>query len=135
MVSLQPETGHDACGDGDRRESEVGTENRPANDHRLNMRVYGIHRNRIANGLSGRGDGHVDADHMTGQIGERASAIARVDGRIGLDQAVECFAIRGEHRAIYRADDTHRDCRASLEGEGVADCDDRLADFKHWRRA
>ena len=53
VIASQLETRHGARGNGARRESEVGTEDRPADDHRLNMRVDGIHRNHIANGLSG----------------------------------------------------------------------------------
>ncbi len=124
VVAFKPETGHDARGDGDRCESEVGTEDRPTDHHRLNMGVDGIHRNRITNGLSRRSDGHIDTDYMTRQINEGTSTIAGVDGGISLDQSIECLAVRGEYRTVYRADNTNRDGRASLESEGVADCDD-----------
>jgi len=78
VIASQPETRHGARGDGARRESEVGTEDRPVDDHRLNMGVYGIHRNHIADGLSRRGDGHINADPMTRQIDERPPLLPRL---------------------------------------------------------
>src|ERR1035438_2020668 len=46
----------------------------------------------------------VDADHAAVRIGQRTAAIARIDGRISLDHAVE-FALFGLNGAVERTDD------------------------------
>ena len=66
----------------------------------------------------------IDADHMTGQIDQWASAIARINGGIGLNQIIKCFTLGGEHRPIKRADNADSDGRASFQRQGIADCDD-----------
>ena len=39
--------------------------------------------------LARRADGGVDADHLAARVDQRAAAVAEIDGRIGLDVAVE----------------------------------------------
>ena len=40
-----------------------------------------------------RGDRRVDADDGAGGVGERPARVARVDGRVGLDQVVDPRAV------------------------------------------
>ena len=73
------------------------------------------------------GDGGVDADDLAGGVGQRAAGVAGADRGVGLDEAVE-VALLGVDRAAERRHDALRHGRAALEGEGVADGDDGVAD-------
>src|SRR5262249_20502411 len=70
-------------------------------------------------------DRRVDADELAAQVDERAAGIARIDGRVGLDEVLVVLDV--EAGAAERADDSGGDGLA--EAEGIADGDDEIADF------
>ena len=84
-------------------------------------RVHG-HRETEANAC----DGGVDADHVTGSIGERAAGVAGVQRRVGLDHVVHHASALGRQRAPERRDDAGRD--GAREAVRVADRDHELPD-------
>src|SRR6185436_2309003 len=78
-------------------------------------------------------DLRVDPDHATGRVEERAAGVARVDRRVGLDDAVDLEAVRRLDRAAGRRHDAGRE--RALEPERVADRDRRIAHLDRARRA
>src|SRR5262249_39668744 len=75
------------------------------------------------------GDGGVDPDDLAGRVHQRAARVARVDGGVGLQDAVEPllrFAVRttGIDRAVERGDDAARHRRTAGQRERIADGDD-----------
>ena len=63
------------------------------------------------------GDGRVDADHLTLHAHQRTAGVARIDGRVGLDEVLDGavgLSRKGE-TAAFRADDA----RGHREGEVV----------------
>ena len=64
----------------------------------------GVHGQREADALVAalaRRDRGVDADHFAADVQQRAAAVARVDGRIGLQEMLELHAW-DPHRAPWR---------------------------------
>ena len=80
-------------------------------------------------GARRRADGRVDADHLPARIQQRSTGVARVDGRIGLDDLGVAKASVLDHLGRQRApqctDDT--DGHRSFQSEGIADGDDSLS--------
>ena len=68
----------------------------------------------------------VDADDFAMQVDQRATAVAGVDRRVGLDDRADLELTEAVNRAIQRADDTRRQ-RPGLV-ERAADGDDFFAD-------
>ena len=81
--------------------------------------------------VAGRGvarlDLRVHADDLTARVQERTAGVAVVDRRVGLDDVVDGEAIRGRDEALQGAHDARG--RGAVEAEGIADRDDRVADF------
>ena len=83
-------------------------------------------------------DGRVDAHHLAVQVDQRSAGVARVDGRVGLDEVV--VGTGPEHPALGR-DDACGDRVA--QAEGVADGQDPgpdlelvgVREFQHVKRA
>ena len=69
-------------------------------------------------------DGGVDAQQLAACIHQRAARVARVDGRVGLDEVLE--GVDAQLRAAQRRDDAHRHCLA--HAERVADGQHHVAD-------
>src|SRR6185436_7757146 len=78
-------------------------------------------------------DLRVDPDHAAGRVEERTAGVARVDRRVGLDDAVDLEAVRRLDRAAGRRNDARRE--RALEPERVADRDRRIAHLHRARRA
>src|SRR5262249_13785508 len=72
-----------------------------------------------------REDRRVDTDELAVQIDERATGVAGVDRRIGLDEVL--VALRVDARAPERADDSRR--HGVTETERVADRYNVIADL------
>ena len=68
----------------------------------------------------------IDADDLAGRGHQRPAGIARVQGRVGLDHAVDQPARAGAQRPAEGADDAGRD--RALKAERVADRHHQLAD-------
>ena len=73
------------------------------------------------------GHGGVDADDLAGGVDERPAGVAGADRGVGLDQAGQ-LALAGVDRAAERRHDALGHRRAAVEGEGVADRHDLVAD-------
>jgi hypothetical protein len=102
---------HDAGGDvyrGAAEAEEASHDSSPA--HQLASHPDGrIARDGKANALRDGDDGGVDADHPPLRIDQRAPRIARVEGSIGLHDAVHEAAVFGSKVATEGADDAGRD--------------------------
>src|SRR5574339_402723 len=96
-VTFETEAGHDARRDGDRCKTEVRAVNGTTYDHGLDMGVNGTHRKRVTNRLRRRSDDDIDADDLTRQVYQRASAVPGIDRGVSLNQIVQGFAIRCQH--------------------------------------
>ena len=81
----------------------------------------------VAAGL--RQDRGVDADQLAAQVDQRAARVARVDGRIGLDEVLVTLWV--DAGAASGTDDPGGD--GVLQPEGIADGDDEVADLEAGR--
>ena len=88
-------------------------------------------RDREADAAGKRHDGARDADDASVGVDERAAGVARVDGRVHLNQIGEAEARTRLKRASKRADDARG--HGPVEAERVADGDDELADAQRPR--
>ena len=70
-------------------------------------------------------DRGVDADHIAGRIEQRTAAVARIDGRVGLDQAFQRPFVFAANAAPERTDDAGG--QRALQTEGIADGEHLLA--------
>src|SRR6202030_305477 len=61
----------------------------------------------------------VYADHFTVRVDERASGIAAIDSRVGLNGFIDESRLTGLHRAAQRAD--HAGGQGTLKSERIAD--------------
>ena len=73
------------------------------------------------------GDGGVDPDDLTAGVDERATRVARGDGRVGLDETVEERSL-GSDRPVDGRHDAERDRRVTVEAERESDRDDFVTD-------
>ena len=75
-------------------------------------------------------DRGVDADHLALQVEERAAGVARVDGRVGLEEVEIAARIEALH-VLAGAPLRRKDARryGVRQAEGVADGDDPVADL------
>jgi len=118
--------------DGLHGETDVGVRHRLAGDdlvRDLNGVVTGDGEADAREALGGGGVERADAHELALRVDERAAGVARVDGRVDLDEvAVDGVAARGLHKlvAIQRGDDALRD--GLLETERAADGHDPVAD-------
>ena len=87
------------------------------------QRLGGVDRDREANALCAARDGAVDADHLAPLVDQRPAAVARVDGRVGLD---EVLVVREAHVGPPCGTDDARG-HGVVEAEGVADGQDFLS--------
>ena len=71
-------------------------------------------------------DLRVDADHLAARVQERATGVARVDRRVGLDDVVDREPVRRLDESLECADDARR--HRAVEAEGIADRDHRVTD-------
>ena len=90
------------------------------------MRLTMVIGNGKADALGGVNDGRVHADHQPLRIEQRAAAVARVEGGVGLDHVVDQVPGDAAQGAAQRADDAGGD--GGIETEGAADGHDQLAD-------
>ena len=104
-VALEAKTGHDAGRNRHRRKAQVRPVDRSTHHHGLNVRKDGFHRKRITDRLCRRRDNDINSHNSPRQIDQRTATVARVDGRIGLNQVVEGFTIWGQDRSVERADE------------------------------
>src|ERR1035441_10845489 len=75
-----------------------------------------IHGQREADALVSavaRGDRRIDADHFAADVQQRSAAIARVDGRVGLQEMLVLHG--GVHITLLGADDARRHGRLEAE--------------------
>jgi len=104
----------------------------PAREKLRNDRLDGIGGDReadsdVAGRLATRLDLRVDSDDLAVLVDQRATGVALVDRRIGLDDLVDRESVGGAHRALQRADDAR--CHRPLEPKRVADRDHGIADY------
>src|SRR6266850_3470805 len=95
--------------------------------------VYGNGEADAGRGSAGRIDGGIDADDFTVRIDERASGVAAIDSRIGLNGFVDEGGLAGLHGAAESADDAGSE--RGLETEGIANGKDFLAHLQSGRIA
>src|SRR5207245_1293576 len=62
-----------------------------------------------------RGDRRVDADHLPGQVDQRPAAVARIDGCVGLQEALELAFLTALDIAHLGADNPGRYCGFEAE--------------------
>ena len=96
----------------------------------------GVRRDREADAVISAGvalDLRRDADHLAGEVEQRAAGVAVVDRGVGLDRALDRRVVGRADLTIERADDAARD--GAVEPERVADRDDAVADDERARVA
>ena len=75
------------------------------------------------------GNGRVDADDLAAQVAQRATAVAGIDGRVGLQKILKADRVVAQFKIVPPAgtDDAERDRMA--EAEGAADGKHEVADL------
>ena len=102
---------------------------RAAAPRRLDHGPHHAGRNGEADAVAAAGareDRRVDADQAPADVDERAAGIARIDGRVGLDE--ELIVGDADLRARQRRDDALRDGLA--DAERIADGENEIADLE-----
>jgi len=61
----------------------------------------------------------IDPDHSAGRVDQRAAGGTRINGRVSLDDVIDCEAVRGGDLTLERGDDAL--AQRAIEAERVAD--------------
>ena len=115
------------------RHPEVGTMHLPVLDELPAHEHHHRDRDREADPLAAAGvagDGRVEPDHLAANVDQRPTAVARIDGRVGLDEVLEANPSLAEVEvapALGR-DDAQR--HRMGEAEGAADGQHGVADLQ-----
>ena len=133
---LQPQPGRHRAGDGLRVDADLPASHTSSAPDLIVDVAHDVARGSEADAFVPAGlgdDGGVDPDHATTGVDQRATAVARVDGGVGLDDLADEHVVGALNNPTQGAHNAHG--QGALEAEGVADGDDELAHPQALRRA